>query len=52
VKTRHDRVLLAIRLRSGGVFVALGAGKFVNHASELPSFKTRTGCRLRTSSSS
>jgi putative oxidoreductase len=40
VKTGRDRVLLAIRLLSGGVFVAFGAGKFVNHASELASFKT------------
>jgi putative oxidoreductase len=40
VKTRRDRVLLAIRLLSGGVFVVFGAGKFVNHASELASFKT------------
>jgi putative oxidoreductase len=35
-----DRVLLAVRLLAGGVFVAFGAGKFVNHASELASFKT------------
>ena len=40
MKTRRDRVLLAIRLLSGGVFVAFGTGKFVNHASELASFKT------------
>ena len=40
MKTRRDRVLLAIRLLSGGVFVVFGAGKFVNHASELASFKT------------
>jgi putative oxidoreductase len=32
-------VLLALRLAAGGVFVVFGAGKFVNHASELASFK-------------
>jgi putative oxidoreductase len=37
---RTDRVLLALRLLSGGVFVAFGVGKFVNHGSELASFKT------------
>ncbi len=37
---RRDHALLAVRLLSGGVFVAFGAGKFVNHASELASFKT------------
>ena len=36
----RDWVLLVLRLVSGGVFVAFGAGKFVNHASELASFKT------------
>ncbi len=35
-----DRVLLALRLLSGSVFVVFGVGKFVNHASELASFKT------------
>jgi putative oxidoreductase len=35
-----DRLLLLLRLVSGGVFIAFGAGKFVNHASELASFKT------------
>jgi putative oxidoreductase len=35
-----DRGLLLLRLVSGGVFVAFGLGKFVNHASELASFKT------------
>jgi putative oxidoreductase len=35
-----DRALLVLRLVSGGLFVAFGAGKFVNHASELASFKT------------
>ena len=35
-----DRVLLLLRLASGGVFLAFGLGKFVNHASELASFKT------------
>jgi putative oxidoreductase len=34
-----DRALLVLRLLSGGVFVAFGAGKFVNRASELASFK-------------
>jgi putative oxidoreductase len=29
-----------LRLFSGGVFVVFGIGKFVNHASELASFKT------------
>jgi putative oxidoreductase len=36
----RDRRLLVLRVVSGGVFVAFGAGKFVNHASELASFKT------------
>jgi putative oxidoreductase len=36
----RDRALLLLRLLSGGVFVAFGAGKFVNHGSELASFKT------------
>jgi putative oxidoreductase len=36
----RDRALLLVRVLSGGVFVAFGAGKFVNHASELASFKT------------
>ena len=36
----RDRVLLVVRLLSGGVFVVFGAGKFVNHGSELASFKT------------
>jgi putative oxidoreductase len=35
-----DRVLLVLRLLSGGVFVVFGIGKFVNHGSELASFKT------------
>jgi putative oxidoreductase len=35
-----DRGLLLLRLASGGVFVAFGLGKFVNHASELASFQT------------
>jgi putative oxidoreductase len=36
----RDRALLLLRLLSGGVFIAFGAGKFVNHGSELASFKT------------
>ena len=36
----RDRVLLVLRLLSGGVFVVFGIGKFVNHGSELASFKT------------
>jgi putative oxidoreductase len=35
----RDRVLLLLRLGSGVVFVVFGAGKFVNHASELASFQ-------------
>jgi putative oxidoreductase len=35
----RDRALLLLRLLSGGVFVAFGAGKFVNHGSELASFQ-------------
>jgi putative oxidoreductase len=31
---------LLLRVASGGVFVAFGAGKFVNHGSELASFRT------------
>jgi putative oxidoreductase len=34
------RVLFAVRLLAGGVFVAFGIGKFVNHSSELASFKS------------
>ena len=33
-----DRDSSSCRLASGGVFVAFGLGKFVNHASELASF--------------
>jgi putative oxidoreductase len=36
---RRDRTLLVLRLLSGGVFVTFGVGKFVNHGSELASFK-------------
>jgi putative oxidoreductase len=36
----RDRALLLLRVAAGGVFVAFGAGKFVNHGSELASFKT------------
>jgi putative oxidoreductase len=36
----RDRALLLLRLLSGGLFVAFGAGKFVNSGSELASFKT------------
>ena len=32
--------LLALRRAAGGVFVAFGVGKFINHGSELASFKT------------
>jgi len=35
-----DQVLLVLRLLSGGVFVVFGIGKFVNHASELASFRS------------
>ncbi len=34
-----ERILLTLRLLSGAVFVAFGAGKFIDHASELASFK-------------
>jgi putative oxidoreductase len=37
---KSDRGLLALRLASGAVFVAFGLGKFVNHASELASFRS------------
>jgi putative oxidoreductase len=37
---RSDRGLLLLRLAAGGVFVVFGAGKFVNHASELASFRS------------
>ena len=36
---KRNRTLFLVRVASGGVFVAFGAGKFVNHASELASFK-------------
>ena len=35
----RDRALLLLRLLAGGVFVVFGIGKFVDHASELASFK-------------
>ena len=35
----RERALLALRLLAGGVFVVFGLGKFVNHASELASFR-------------
>lgn len=35
----RDRALLLLRIFSGGVFVAFGVGKFVNHGSELASFR-------------
>jgi putative oxidoreductase len=31
--------LLALRVAAGGIFVAFGLGKFINHGSELASFK-------------
>jgi putative oxidoreductase len=37
---RRDRTLLFLRLASGGAFLAFGLGKFVNHATELASFKS------------
>jgi putative oxidoreductase len=36
----RDRALLALRLLAGGVFVVFGVGKFVDHTSELVSFKS------------
>ncbi|HTP19363.1 MAG TPA: DoxX family protein [Solirubrobacteraceae bacterium] len=36
----RDRVLLLLRLLAGGVLVVFGIGKFVNHTSELASFKS------------
>ena len=36
----RDQVLLVLRLLSGGIFVVFGIGKFVNHGSELASFKS------------
>ena len=36
----RDQLLLGLRLLAGGVFVIFGAGKFVNHASELASFRS------------
>jgi putative oxidoreductase len=32
--------LLLVRLLSGGVFIVFGAGKFINHAAELASFRS------------
>jgi uncharacterized membrane protein YphA (DoxX/SURF4 family) len=37
---RPPTVLLALRLAAGGVFVVFGAGKFLDHASELASFQS------------
>ena len=37
--TRAPQLLQAIRVISGVVFVVFGAGKFVNHPSELASFR-------------
>ena len=34
-----DLALLVLRLLAGGVFVVFGIGKFVDHASELASFR-------------
>jgi putative oxidoreductase len=36
----RKRLLVVVRVAAGGVFVAFGAGKFINHASELASFKS------------
>jgi putative oxidoreductase len=38
--TTRDRVLLALRVFSGGVFIVFGTGKFVNRGSELASFRS------------
>jgi len=35
----RDLALLVLRLLAGGVFVVFGIGKFVDHGSELASFK-------------
>lgn len=35
-----DRVLLALRALAGTMFVVFGIGKFVNHGSELASFRS------------
>jgi putative oxidoreductase len=40
VAMARDRALLLVRLVSGGVFVVFGVGKFVDHGSELASFRT------------
>src|SRR5436190_12154783 len=37
---RAAAMLLALRLAAGGVFVVFGAGKFLNHGSELASFQS------------
>ena len=37
--TQAPQLLGAVRLISGAVFVVFGAGKFVNHSSELASFR-------------
>lgn len=37
---RRDHALLTLRVLSGAVFVAFGVGEFINHGSELASFKT------------
>jgi putative oxidoreductase len=36
----RGEVLRVVRLLSGGVFVVFGLGKFINHGSELASFKS------------
>jgi putative oxidoreductase len=36
----RDTTLLVLRLLAGGVFVVFGVAKFVNHASELASFRS------------
>jgi putative oxidoreductase len=38
--TRAPQLLGALRVSSGVVFVVFGAGKFVNHSSELASFRS------------
>jgi hypothetical protein len=42
---KRNRTLLLVRVASGGVFIAFGAGKFVNHASGSAGLNAPSGWR-------
>jgi putative oxidoreductase len=39
-ESRAASIAFATRLIAGGIFIAFGAGKFLNHGSELASFQS------------